>query len=147
MADHSLLETFPSLSAISGLRHGFVLRSPHIDVEVDRETAMARLVDFHAGELAEIGISWDELATGEQVHGSRIEVVDVASPSRFHFPDCDGLVTATEGQFLGVYVADCGAVFLVDPVQRACGIVHSGKKGTELGIVPKAIVTMANSYG
>src|SRR5690606_6124672 len=51
------------------------------------------------------------------------------------------------GQFLGIYVADCGAVFIADPVKRACGIVHSGKKGSELGIAGEAIAAMKANYG
>jgi copper oxidase (laccase) domain-containing protein len=44
-------------------------------------------------------------------------------------------------------VADCCAVYLVDPVRSAIGLVHSGKKGTELGIVSKAIESMAQHFG
>ena len=63
------------------------------------------------------------------------------------FPETDGLATATTGQYLGIFVADCGAVFLADPVKRACAVVHSGKKGTELGIAPEAIRVMQEKYG
>jgi hypothetical protein len=36
---------------------------------------------------------------------------------------------------------------LVDPAHHAIGLVHSGKKGTGLGIVPKAIEAMAAHFG
>ena len=36
-------------------------------------------------------------------------------------------------------MADCCAVFLVDPQQGAIGLVHSGRKGTELNIVGAAV--------
>jgi copper oxidase (laccase) domain-containing protein len=48
---------------------------------------------------------------------------------------------------LGIYVADCCAIYLVDPVKRAIGLLHSGKKGTELGIAERAVETMAREYG
>ena len=48
---------------------------------------------------------------------------------------------------LGIYVADCSAVYLVDPVRRVIGLVHSGKKGTELGIVPAALAAMTARFG
>lgn len=147
MSRFPFIETFPALSAIDGLIHGFVLRSPVIDVDADREVALARLRVFHEEQLALLGISKDQLVTGDQVHDSTVVGIDSGHPASCHFPETDGLMTATPGQFLGVYVADCGAVFIVDPVRRACAVVHSGKKGTELGIVPKAIASMSGTYG
>lgn len=48
---------------------------------------------------------------------------------------------------LGIYVADCCAVYLVDPTCRAFGVLHSGKKGTEKGITKKAIAMMEDRFG
>lgn len=48
---------------------------------------------------------------------------------------------------LGIRVADCCAVFIVDPRQRAIGLVHSGKKGTELNIVGAAVQKMVAEFG
>jgi 4-diphosphocytidyl-2-C-methyl-D-erythritol kinase len=147
MSDASLAETFPALAAIPGLRHGFLLRIPGLDVDCERDEALARLAPVHRALLAELGVETARLATGEQVHGREVAAVDGEGPRRVHFPAADALVTAMPGQFLGVWVADCGAVFLVDPKRRACGIVHSGKKGTELGAVPAAIGEMVSRYG
>jgi hypothetical protein len=61
--------------------------------------------------------------------------------------ETDGLVTNMAGMCLGVYVADCCAVYLADPVRRAIGLVHSGKKGTELAIARRAVETMEREYG
>lgn len=142
-----LIETFPPLDSLPGLVHGFLLRSPEIEVDTDRETALARLAPFYIEQLALLGVCPDHLATGEQVHGAVIKRVDGAGPSSGHFPDTDGLITGTAGQYIGVFVADCGAVFLADPVKRVCAVVHSGKKGTELGIAPAAVAAMQELYG
>jgi copper oxidase (laccase) domain-containing protein len=148
MLVHPLVETFPALAAIPGLRHGFLLRVPGIDVAVDREAALARLREAHGAALSGIGVDPATLATGQQVHGDEVAVCDEeAGPVARHYPDCDGLVTATPGQHVGVYVADCGAVFLIDPRRRACGVVHSGRKGSELGIALRAIEAMRERYG
>jgi copper oxidase (laccase) domain-containing protein len=48
---------------------------------------------------------------------------------------------------LGIYVADCCAVYLVDPVTPAIGLVHSGKKGTEQNIAGVAIEHMITAFG
>lgn len=143
----SFTETFPALTAIPGFRHGFVLRHPEIDVVTDRETALARLEASHDRELIALGLPRERLATAAQVHGALIAVCDAPSPSSYFYPDCDGIITATAGQGLGIYVADCGAVYLVDPVRRALGLVHSGKKGSELGIAGRAIGLMVERFG
>lgn len=146
MSESPFIQTFPALSAIPGLVHGFFLRHPDIDVDCDREEALARLDPFHGELLADLGITRDRLATGDQVHASHVGVV-AGHPARVHFPGTDALVTATPGQFLGVWVADCGAVFVADPKRRACGIAHSGKKGSELGIAAATIAKLTEAFG
>tara|TARA_R110002096_G_scaffold319334_3_gene513550 strand:- start:467 stop:1141 length:675 start_codon:yes stop_codon:yes gene_type:complete len=148
MISHRYIETFQELDSIEGLVHGFVLKHPDIDVVTDRDTALERLEEHHVTQLGELGISRSHLATGGQVHGNLVASCDPNGDAvdTFH-EETDGLVTATMGQFLGVYVADCGAIFIVDPIKRACGVVHSGKKGTELGISSEAIRVMQQRYG
>jgi len=84
--------------------------------------------------------------TAQQVHRNEIGVVESANEDEC-FAGCDGLITNQRGVCLGIYVADCCAVYLIDPVRRAIGLVHSGKKGTELGVVPKAIERMISEFG
>ncbi len=47
---------------------------------------------------------------------------------------------------LGVYVADCCAVYILDPKTPAIGLVHSGRKGTELGVVTNGINQMVHRF-
>ena len=144
------VETFPALSGIGGLVHGFLRRHPGIDVDTGREEVLRRLRTSHGETLQQrLGISHGDCWFGEQVHGDRIAICPppgIAAGSRT-LPGADGLVTATPGTFLGIYVADCCAVFLADPVRRACGLVHSGKKGSELGIAASAIRLMEAEFG
>ena len=62
-------------------------------------------------------------------------------------PGVDGLVTAQPGEGLGIYVADCGAIWLADRGTGAVGLLHSGKKGTELGILTEGIGLMSRQFG
>lgn len=140
------IETFSSLSGIEGLFHGFVKRIPLVNVAVEKEQALEALREAHDLALEEIGTDRFRLWTAEQVHGSGIGVCGMGAEARC-LPAMDGLVTAGKGDALGIYVADCCAVFLVDPENRACGLVHSGKRGTELEIVPKAVGLMGSEYG
>jgi len=141
------IETYPSLEKIPGLTHGLICRNPRIDVKTDRETAIARLQEHFEKCLSVMGIPRAHLATGAQVHADSVQVCGLDGPQGTEFPDTDGLVTACPGQYLGVYVADCGAVYIVDPVQRVCALVHSGRKGSELGIAKRAIGIMARQFG
>src|SRR5207247_182464 len=51
------------------------------------------------------------------------------------------------GIALGVHVADCCAVYIIEPKTPAIGLVHSGRKGTELGVVPNAITQIIERFG
>ena len=139
------IETFASLSAIPWLRHGFLQRVPNLAVNVDRETVISRLRDHHLNAIESIGLGGKILATAEQVHGGR--VVRVNANSTYPVADCDGMLTNDPGIALSIYTADCGAIYLVDPVHRAIGLLHSGKKGTELEILTIAVETMSREFG
>src|SRR5262249_31403615 len=62
-------------------------------------------------------------------------------------PGVDGLITADPTVCLGIHVADCGAVFIVDRVRRVFALLHSGRKGSELGITSVAIRAMREQHG
>lgn len=140
------IETFEALSGIDGLVHGFINRVPSVDVDAEREVAMERLEDAHDNLLEELGTRRSSLWTAEQVHGNGIAMCSGESKNK-HKLGVDGLITEEIGTAMGIYVADCCAVFLVDVENRICALLHSGKCGTELAIVSKAIELMQNEYG
>lgn len=148
MSDGQLpAEQFQALSALPGVVHGFTLRVPGIEMSHDKAEALARLDGVHRKIRGEYGLGNMPFVTAQQVHGKEIGVVDSAISGDKCFENCDGMVTDQRGTCLGIYVADCCAVFLVDPVRRAIGLVHSGKKGTELVVAPNAIETMTVRFG
>lgn len=140
-------EHFPALGALPDVVHGFTLRVPGIEMSHDKMEALARLDGVHREIRREHGLGGAPFMTAQQVHGARIALVDRATAGDKCFDSCDGLITNQRGVCLGIYVADCCAVYLVDPVRNAIGLVHSGKKGTELGIVANAIKSMAEHFG
>jgi purine-nucleoside/S-methyl-5'-thioadenosine phosphorylase / adenosine deaminase len=139
------VESFPALAALPGVIHGFTGRVPGIDVKVEREHALARLEQSHAEVREALGLGDRVFITAQQVHGAGVAIVDVNTPTPV--PDVDGLVTADPRVCLGIYVADCGAVFLADPKRRVIGLLHSGRKGTEQGITRVAIEQMIAEFG
>ena len=146
-APDSPVEFFPALQAVDVVRHAFIGRLPGIDVATDRAAALARLDATHRALRAELGFGETVFATAEQVHGNEIAVLDEPLRADRCFAGADGLITNQSGVSLGIYVADCCAIFLVDPVRRCLGLVHSGKKGTEAGILAHAIRQMGERFG
>ena len=146
-APGSAVEFFPALQASGVVRHGFVGRIPGIDVATDRAEALARLDAAHRGVREDLGLARTTFATAEQVHGNEIAAIEQSLGEDRCCAGVDGLITNQRGVSLGIYVADCCAVFLADPVRRVVGLVHSGKKGTELAIVRHAIELMGETFG
>jgi polyphenol oxidase len=140
-------ERFPALDALPNVVHGFTLRVAGIEVSHDKIEALARLDGVHREIQEQNGLGGAPFITAQQVHENRIALVDAATEANECFESCDGLITNRRGVCLGIYVADCCAVYMADPVRHAIGLVHSGKKGTELGIVPNAIKSMAEHFG
>jgi copper oxidase (laccase) domain-containing protein len=140
-------EQFPALSAIGICRHVFTQRIPSIDVSNDKAEVLKRLDSAHRGIRNAIDVGDWPLITAQQVHGNKIAVVDTPLKTDKEFPGCDGIITNQRGIVLGVYVADCCAIYIVDPGTPAIGLVHSGRKGTELGVVTSAITQMIERFG
>jgi polyphenol oxidase len=139
------LETFPALGGIAGVRHGFTGRVAGLEVKADRALALQRLDASHAAARLACGLGTRVFITAEQVHGRTVAAVDAMT--RAPVPQVDGLITADPGVCLGIYVADCCAVYLVDPRRRVAGLLHSGRRGSELGIAGVAIERMRTDFG
>ena len=140
-------EEFPALSAIGICRHVFTQRIPGIDVSCDKAEVLKRLGAAHREIRNAIAIGDWPLLTAQQIHGNKVAIIDRPVESDKHFAGCDGFVTNQPRVAVGVYVADCCAVYIVDPKTPAIGLVHSGRKGTELGVVPNAITQMIDRFG
>lgn len=140
------VESFPALAESELVRHGFVRRIPGLDVATDRSAALERLDGVHRELRNDLEMSAMPFATAQQVHGNEIAVIDQPLPADRCFANVDGLVTNQPAVSLGIYVADCCALFLLDPVARAIGLVHSGRKGTELGIAARAVEKMSAHF-
>lgn len=130
---------------VPGVRADFVGRVPGVAVDTDKWATLARLEPMHRERVERLGFDWERLRRAEQVHGSGVAVV--TGEEEAIVPGVDGLVCGVPGMVLGIYVADCAAVYLVDRAGGAVGLVHSGRKGTELGIVGEAVRIMGERFG
>ena len=145
MRDPSV-EHFAALDGL-GCRHGLIGRVPGVDVATDRTTALLRLDEAHRRAAAELLGSERAFVTAEQVHGNAVAVIASGAVPALPIPGVDGLATDRNDVCLGIYVADCCAIFLVDPRRRVIGLAHSGRRGTELNILSAAVETMRREFG
>ena len=137
-------ETFTALNELPVI-HAFTGRALGIDVAVDREAALARLAASHDALRTSLGLGGRRLMLAQQIHGAGVAAV--RSESCSPFPEVDALITDDPRVCLGIYVADCGPIYLIDPVRRAIGCAHSGRKGTELEIARATVDAMVATYG
>ena len=140
------IETFPALERV-GCRHGFVGRVSGIELSHDKGVVLENLDKVHRQARQNLGLGDRKFITVRQIHGDKIAHLDSVAATDHCFEGCDGLITNQRDVCLGVYVADCCAVYLVDQNTRAIGLVHSGKKGTALGVVRCAIESMRQEFG
>lgn len=148
------------MTGLSGIKHCFTTRlggvsrgiyeslNMGIHLEDDRE-----LVIENYRRLSEsVGFDYTRISCPNQVHKDHVLVVreddagDGIVRERTHV-DIDAQITNVEGIPLIVYAADCVPILLADPVNRAVGSVHSGWKGTALGISAKTVRKMNEEYG
>ncbi len=140
------MDTFPLLDKYPYSQAVFLAKQPDIDVRTEREKALQRLKQSHLQTLSQLGFEGLPAVEAEQIHGNGVAVV--TSPiSTSPYPGVDALVTSVRRVCLKIFVADCAAVYLLDRQSRAIGLVHSGRKGTELEIVPATIHSMQKALG
>ena len=157
--DKVVFHTSDNISAAGGVAHGFASRlggvstGPCTELNLgltrhDRPEAVRE--NYHRFCTA-LGTDVNSLVFSHQVHEDTIRVVqrsdvlaDIFDPIPY---DADGLITDQPGLCLTIYYADCIPVLLYDPVKKVIAAVHSGWRGTALGIAPKAVQKMADLYG
>jgi YfiH family protein len=121
---------------------------------------------FHVGDddeavlanraLVSMALGVDRLTVADQQHGRAVVRVDedLAGAGHASVADAearlgavDGLVTDRPGVALAVLVADCAPVVLHDPVRRAIGVAHVGRRGAVLDVVGATAGAMADAFG
>lgn len=122
-------------------------RVPGVEVSYDKTEALARLDEVHREVRNALGLPNRAFMTAQQIHGHEIAVIDQPVSADHCFANCDGLITNQRNVSLGIYVADCCAVYLIDPKRHCIALLHSGKKGTHLEIAARAIALMSEKFG
>lgn len=152
---------FSIFQNVEGFRHAISTRAGRVS---SGEFESANLA-FHVGDDAqcvrenrrrfarEAGLNAEDLVCAQQVHGDDVRVVTCNERGRggldldSALPDCDALLTSEPDLPILILVADCAPVLLVDPINRACAVVHAGWRGALAGIAGKTVRTMAREFG
>jgi polyphenol oxidase len=151
--------TFPCLTAVPELvhgvfdRHGGVSLPPYDSLNVawsngDQESAVCQNLTRVKEALGFI-----DLVAAPQVHGDNIVIIDRETlpplaphvPARIT-PAADALISRLPGVGLIIKVADCQAVFVVDPVRQVVANVHCGWRGSVQGILGKVVDSMVTRF-
>jgi len=92
---------------------------------------------------SEIGQAGCPIATAQQVHGAKVEVVSEAG----EYAQADGLVTDRANLLLSVVVADCLPVYFWSLDGHCIGLIHAGWRGSAAGIAMTAIRVTREAFG
>lgn len=132
-------------------RHEGVSRPPYNSLNLGTNTTDSpHNVKGNRSLLARaMGTRVEQLVTVTQVHGTDILVIDSPNEdfAHFHKLECDGIVTDQPGVLIGVCVADCVPILLLDPVKKVVAALHAGWKGTAAGIAAKGVETLVEFFG
>ncbi len=140
--------------ACNELVHGFTIRT-YQDYNSKRHALFPGLnkgdetYRLHsAWVLKALSIDSKNLFTVNQVHGDTVCVVKNRKPKNdAHLQKADAIVTHLEEFPLGIWTADCVPVLIYDKRLRVLGLVHAGRRGTEINIVRKTLQTLNKEFG
>lgn len=96
-----------------------------------------------------IGVPYKNIVYTGQIHSDKVYNVtkkDIKGIFSKIENGQDALITNEKGITLVTFYADCVPIFLLDPVKRAIGTVHSGWRGTVKEIVKKTILEMGKNF-
>jgi YfiH family protein len=90
-----------------------------------------------------VGYQPDALFETSQVHGAQVRaVVPGEDPTLARRTEADALVAPAGGIAIGVRIADCVPLLIVDDASGAVAAIHAGWRGTVRGVVEAGIAAL-----
>ena len=101
---------------------------------------------------AHLGMTGSDIVCSQQTHTTNVRKVTAADKGKGivrerDYTDVDGLITNEKGIILATFYADCVPLFIVDPVNKAIGLSHSGWRGTVGKMGKVTLDQMQAEYG
>jgi len=132
-------------------RHEGVSRPPYNSLNLGTNTLdQPHNVEGNRSLLTRaFGITQDALVTVKQVHGTDILVIDEPNEDYSHFLGLEGdaIITNQPGVMIGICVADCAPILLLDPQNKVIAAVHAGWQGTAARLAAKTVAGMQSLFG
>ncbi len=100
----------------------------------------------------DMGFCFDNMVLSRQEHTDNIRIVTEEDKGKGLTKESDifstdGLITNLKNVPLGIFYADCVPVLLYDREKQVIGAVHSGWRGTVMGISAKAVEIFKEKFG
>lgn len=148
------------LTELEGIKHCFTSRLGGVSRDIYESMNMGIHLEDNREHVLEnyrrlsesVGFDYRDISCPNQVHKDNILVAHKSDRGNgivrpLTHKDIDAQITNEPQVALIVYAADCVPILLADPVSHAIGSVHSGWKGTALGISAKTVVKMKEEFG
>lgn len=131
-------------------RHEGVSRTPYNSLNLGTNTQdQQHSVEGNRSLLTRaFGITQEKLVTVKQVHGADILVIDEPNEDVSHFLGIEGdaIITNQPGIMIGVCVADCAPILLLDQEKQVIAVVHAGWQGTASKLISKTVAGMKSMF-
>lgn len=152
---HYLAPSFETTSPITiqgfTTRHEGISRPPYnsLNLGMNTEDSPHNVEGNRSLLTRAFGIQQERLVTVRQNHGSDILVIDAPNDDFSHFAglEADAIITNQPGVMIGVTVADCVPILLLDPAKKIIAVVHAGWQGTAARITMQAVEGMKQVFG
>ena len=92
-------------------------------------------------------ITTNKMVLMEQTHSNKIKTVEQDDLGTKPVKIVDAIATNKKDQYLLIKTADCAPILVFDPQKMVVCAIHSGKIGTQKGILPISIKFLVKNYG
>lgn len=125
-------------------------RIPGLTFTTDRKATFLQQLPLHRAIVEELFPTPSQnsipFVYADQCHSANLALISPPLPKTKQIDQVDGLITTHSNVILGIAVADCAPVWILEKKGKAGALIHSGKRGTALEIVPKAIAFFKKEF-
>lgn len=152
--------TFPALDETGLVRHAFSTRLGGVsegrfatmNFTFTRGDNPAHVKENYHRMAQALGVDEERMVLSWQTHTVNVRKVTAGDAGKGivrerDYQDIDGLITNVPGITLVTFYADCVPLYLLDPVNQAIGLSHSGWRGTAARMGRVTVEAMRQEYG
>lgn len=152
--------SFDALSQTGLVRHGFSTRFGGVsegcfstmNLTFNRGDNPEHVMENYNRMAGALGVEKENMVLSCQTHTVEVRKVTAEDAGKGvtiprDYTDIDGLITNERGLTLVTFYADCVPLYLLDPVNRAIGLSHSGWRGTVGKMGAVTVNAMVDAYG